>query len=241
MAAIRQRVEGQEAFVLQLHPFRETSMLAEIFSRGFGRLALVARGARRPRSALRGLLMEFQPLTLSWFGSGEVRTLAKAEWPGGHPPLTGRGLLFGYYLNELLLRLLAREDPHPELFAHYGEALDELAAGKSSEATLRRFEMRMLRALGYGLTLDRDVHTGVAVRPDGHYAFVMERGVVEAPGAQTGPSVFSGRALLAMAREDFTDAETLAQGKILMRQALGHYLGDKPLNTRRVFVELNEL
>jgi len=241
VGAIRSRVEGQGSFVLQLHPFRETSLVAEVFSRTHGRLALVARGARRPHSALRGLLMEFRPLALSWFGAGEVKTLARAEWMGGHAPLAGRGLLFGYYLNELLLRLMPREAPHPELFDHYAHALDELARSGAAEGALRRFELRMLRSLGWGLTLDREALTEEAVRPRCEYAFVIERGVVPLAGAGAGAAAVSGEALLAMAREDFSDPRTLSEGKALMRQVLGHYLGERPLNTRRVFMELSEL
>ncbi|GAB4166099.1 MAG: DNA repair protein RecO [Rhodocyclaceae bacterium] len=241
MAGARNRVEGQEAFVLRLHPFRETSLIAEVFSRAHGRLALVARGARRPHSAVRGLLMEFRRIELSWFGAGEVKTLAKAEWLGAAAPLAGRGLLFGYYLNELLLRLTPREVPHPELFEHYAQALEELAGGACAESALRRFELRMLRSLGWGLTLDREAPGGEPVRPQRQYAFVIERGVVPVSGADRDAVAISGEALLAMAREDFGAARTRAEGKVLMRQVLGHYLGGRPLNTRRVFVELQEL
>src|SRR5512135_3655302 len=126
-AASKQRIQDELAFVLHSYPFRETSLLLEIFSRNHGRLALVARGARRPRSALRGLLMNFQPLRLSWFGKGEVRTLHGAEWQGGQPQLQGAALLCGFYLNELLLNLLARDDPHEGLFDYYQLALHRLA------------------------------------------------------------------------------------------------------------------
>ncbi|HQY55741.1 MAG TPA: DNA repair protein RecO, partial [Dokdonella sp.] len=107
------RVDGQPAFVLHTHPFRETSLIVEAFTRDHGRIALVARGARRPRSAMRGLLMAFQPIELGWFGQGEMRTLAKVEWVGGQPLLQAQALLLGYYMNELLLKLLPREDAHP--------------------------------------------------------------------------------------------------------------------------------
>src|SRR3954447_15614048 len=104
------RQESREAFVLHTYPYRETSLIVEAFTRSFGRVSLLARGARRPRSAMRGVLLAFQPLALSWFGKGELRTLARAEWVGGQPLLQGEALLCGFYLNELLLRLLPRED-----------------------------------------------------------------------------------------------------------------------------------
>jgi len=241
MTGQRARVEGQEAFVLHTHPFRETSLIAEVFSRGNGRLALVARGARRARSSLRGSLLEFQPLELSWFGQGEVRTLAKAEWLGGQPLLTGRALLFGYYLNELLLKLLPREDPHPELFDAYRGILRELVVSAPNEAALRRFELVLLRNLGYGMTLDCEAETGDPVMPDKQYSFVLELGVLPATSGRAGAMILSGRILLSIARGDFSDPQTLQHGKVLMRQVLGHYLNGQSLNTRRVFVELQEL
>ncbi len=126
-AADRNRHQDEQAFVLHSYPFRETSLILDVFSRRHGRLAIVARGARRPRSALRGVLMNFQPLLLSWFGKGEVRTLHSAEWQGGQPYLQGTALMCGFYLNELLLNLLARDDPHEQLFDYYRATLYRLA------------------------------------------------------------------------------------------------------------------
>src|SRR3989441_12971795 len=104
----RTRQESREAFILHGYSYRETSLLLEVFTRPFGRMSMVARGARSPRSALRGVLLAFQPLALSWFGKGEVRTLARAEWIGGQPPLPGGGLLGWYFLNARVLRLPSR-------------------------------------------------------------------------------------------------------------------------------------
>lgn len=237
----KSRVDGQAAFVLHTHPFRETSLIVEAFSRNHGRIALVARGARRPRSAIRGLLMAFQPLELGWFGQGEVRTLAKVEWIGGQPLLQAQALLLGYYMNELLLKLLPREDAHPALFDAYAEAMRELALGEPSEVPLRRFEKTLLKELGYGPTLDREAENGKPVDPQKRYAYVIERGPVERREPAADAPVFSGAALLAMAQDDFSDAETLSQCKQLMRMLIHHYLGGQPLSSRRVFKELQEL
>jgi DNA repair protein RecO (recombination protein O) len=158
----KQRVDGAPAFLLQAHPYRETSLVVDVFSRDHGRIGLVARGAKRPRAALRGVLVEFQPLELGWFGAGELRTLARAEWQRAWPMLAGPRLLLGYYLNELLQRLLAREDAHPALFDLYSDTLQKLALAPTDtmqhEVLLRRFEKALLRELGYGLTLDFDAH-----------------------------------------------------------------------------------
>src|ERR1700679_3538600 len=125
--ADRGRVDNQPAFVLHSYPYRETSMVVEVFSRDYGRVALLAKGAKRPRSALRGLLLSFQPLTVAWSGKNELRMLHKADWSGGQPLLRGPALMCGFYLNELLLKLLVRDDAHDRLFDRYREALSQLA------------------------------------------------------------------------------------------------------------------
>jgi DNA repair protein RecO (recombination protein O) len=238
-SAARGRVDGEAAFVLHTYPFRETSLIVEAFSRDHGRVALVARGARRPRSVMRGLLMAFQPLELGWFGHGEMRTLAKVEWVGGQPLLQAQALILGYYMNELLLKLMPRDDAHPALFQAYAEAVRALATGEASQASLRRFEMTLLKELGYGLTLDREAESGRPVDPQKRYAYVLERGAVLQDGDEA--ESFSGRALLAMAKDDFSESETLAQAKQLMRTLIHHYLGGQRLSSRRVFMELQEL
>src|SRR5688500_7866145 len=137
------RAQAEQAYVLHSYPYRESSLLLETFTRPYGRVTMVARGARRPRSALRGVLQAFQPVSLAWFGKGEVRTLLRAEWQGGLGLLQGEALMCGFYLNELLMRLMPREDPHEALFERYQQALSALAAtgkGEASPAVLRAFE-----------------------------------------------------------------------------------------------------
>lgn len=236
----RQRVDGAAAFLLHARPFSESSLVLDVFARGYGRLALLARGARRPRSALRGVLIGFQPLELGWFGGGEVKTLAKAEWSGGLPLLTGKCLLLGYYLNELLLKLMPREDPHPVLFDAYGLALAALARGAEESAELRRFEKTLLRELGYGLTLEREAGSGIPVQSDRRYVYQIERGAVPATDEMAAPTL-SGKTLLDMAADDYSDPRTLAESKSLMRQLMSHYLGGQALQSRRIFVELLEI
>lgn len=236
----KQRVDGAAAYLLHAHPFSESSLVLDVFSRSHGRLALLARGARRPRSALRGVLLSFQPLELSWFGGGEVKTLAKAEWSGGLPLLSGKCLLLGYYLNELLLKLLPREDAHAVLFDAYGDALSALSRGAAEAAELRRFEKTLLRELGYGLALDREAGGGEPVRADRRYLYLVERGAVPADDDEGLPTI-SGKTLLDLAADDYSDPRTLVESKGLMRQLVAHYLGGQPLQSRRVFVELQEL
>jgi len=233
------RVDGQAAYVLHLHPYSETSLVVDVFTRDHGRVPLLARGARRPRSAMRGLLMSFQPLELGWFGGGEVKTLAKAEWLGGMPLLGGRCLLLGYYLNELLLKMLPREDAHVALFEAYAAALRALAAGSDDAPELRRFEKTLLKELGYGLTLDIDMATGRPVEPGVEYSYLVERGPVRRTATDEAP--ISGKTLLDMAADDYSDPRTRLESRRLMRTLIAHHLGGKSLQSRRVFIELQEM
>lgn len=245
----RGKVDGQPAYVLHSYPFRETSLIVEVFSRDYGRVPLLARGARRPRSAIRGLLMAFQPLELGWSGKGEVLTLMKAEWQGGMPLLAGQTLFCGYYLNELLLNLLPREDSHPQLFACYGRILSQLAddpAGVRREADLRSFEKALLQELGYGLTLDFD-RDGAAIEPDVDYTYEIEHGASRLPikhegiKASVGQTWISGLSLLDLAAEDFSRARSRSETKQLMRTLMNHYLSGSELKTRRIFKELQDI
>ncbi|MCX7896605.1 MAG: DNA repair protein RecO [Rhodocyclaceae bacterium] len=238
----RQRVEGAAAFLLHEHPYSESSLILEVFARDYGRLALLARGARRPRAQLRGVLMVFQPLLLSWFGSAEVKTLARAEWIGGLPFLRGEALLLGYYLNELLLRLTPREDPHPALYEAYLEIVTRIAqaAGSAARAReLRRFEKILLAELGYAPRLTIDA-LGAPVVAERSYRYQIERGPVPHEEAEGGIEI-SGASLLALAHDELEDARALAEAKHLMRALIQHQLGDQPLRTRRVFIELQDL
>jgi DNA repair protein RecO (recombination protein O) len=231
------RQDAREAFVLHTYPYRETSLIVEAFTRTSGRVGMLARGARRPRSPMRGVLLSFQPLLLSWFGKGELRTMARAEWIGGQPLLHGEALLCGFYLNELLLRLLPREDPHEALFGQYREALRQLAAGADSGPVLRAFEKSLLKELGYAMVLDRE-GSGAAIDSSRTYRYDPEHGPVE---AAAGEPLVSGRTLLDMARDDYSDPVTQLQSKALMRLLINHRLEHQPLRSRQVFRDLLQL
>ena len=238
--------DNEPAFVLHTYPYRETSLIVEAFTPAFGRISLVAKGAKRPGSQMRGLLQAFQPLMLSWSGAGELKTLTNAEWRGGLPLLTGAALLCGFYLNELMLKLLAKEDAHPALFDDYANALALLAqatAAPAQAAVLRRFELRLLAELGYGLALTHDVDTGAAIDASRMYHYVPDRGaylvpmnVAREPGPRRG-LIVRGATLLALASNTF-DAESAAEAKGLMREVLDHHLEERRIVSRRVVRDL---
>ncbi|MGF6921966.1 DNA repair protein RecO [Paraburkholderia sp. 40] len=235
------RITEQPAFVLHSYPYRETSLIIDVLSRDHGRLALVAKGAKRPHSALRGVLQTFQPLSLAWSGKSEMRTLTGAEWVGGMLPLTGDALLCGFYVNELLVRFCAREDPHLQLFHHYVVTLTRLAHDEPPVQVLRSFERVLLRETGYAMALDRTV-ARKAVLADGRYVFDPERGVREASDEWPAQwPVVTGQTLLDMEKDDYHRAQTVAQSKTLMRFLLNTYLGGAPLATRQILIDLQNL
>lgn len=240
MKPARRRIEHEPAFVLHSYPYKETSLVLEVFSRVHGRVALLARGARRPRSALRGVLMAFQPLRLSWSGTAELCTLTAAEWSGGQPALGGSPLMCGFYLNELILRLLPRNDAHEALFDAYAQSLLQLAAHAPLAAVLRGFERRMLAELGYALSLELDAESGAPIDPALVYTYQPERGPVKEMGS-AGEMRVSGQTLLDMARDDYARTETRDEARRLMRALIGERLGRQELHTRSVMMELQEL
>ncbi|TFV90319.1 DNA repair protein RecO [Oxalobacteraceae bacterium OM1] len=233
------RVVAQPGFVLHSYPYKETSLIVELFSRDFGRVALIAKGAKRPHSKLRGALQTFQPLSVSWSGKSEIRTLTAAEWVGGLLPLERSALLCGFYLNELLVKLLARDDPHPALFDHYVATLNQLAHEEPPPIVLRKFERALLKETGVGGSFARRAD-GADIEPDRTYVVDPERGPREPHPADTAPRV-TGRTLLDMEREDYSDPVTQAQSKFLMRALLAHHLGGAQLNTRQILIDLMQL
>jgi len=234
------RVTAQPGFVLHSYPHKETSLIVDIFSRDHGRIALVAKGAKRPHSMLRGVLQTFQPLSVGWSGKAEVRTLVAAEWVGGLLPLEKSALLCGFYLNELLVKLLARDDPHPVLFNNYVAALNQLAHDEPAPIVLRKFELALMKETGVATDFTVCTSTGNVIDPQQHYVVDPESGPRIARAADRWPSVL-GKTLLDMERQDYSDAVTQAQSKVLMRFLLAHQLGGMPLNTRQILIDLLQL
>lgn len=238
--AVSTRVADRPGFILHSYPYSETSLLVEAFTREHGRVPLIAKGAKRPQSLWRGVLLAFQPLLLSWSGKGDVKTLTGAEWQGGLPLLRGKALACGFYLNELLLKLLAREDAHPGLFDTYRAALDGLAGSGDQAACLRRFELRLLSELGYGLSLTHEAESAQPLDPGARYHYVFERGPMPYSihgDVEQYPEV-SGQTLLAMAGELFDDAAVRAESKALFRALINRMLDRQVLHSRQLLRDL---
>lgn len=226
------RVELEPGFILHHRPFRDTSLLLEVLSQAHGRVGLVARGARGSRSRLRPVLQPFRPLLLSWQLRGELGTLTAAEPDGAAPPLpAGEALLALYYVNELLLRLTARLDPHPGLFPAYAAALQALRAPGSPAPALRGFEKLLLDVLGYGPDLEFD-HAGRPVTGAQCYRYHPGAGLT--PCAAEAEGALLGTSLQALASGELADARVLADARRLLRAALDVHLDGRPLKTREL-------
>lgn len=254
----RARVLLQSGYVLHRRAYRDSSLLVELFTPQFGRVGVIARGARQAKSRLQGVLQPFRPLLLSWSGSGELPCLTAGESDRAIAWLKGQSLMAGFYVNELLMRLLHRFDPHPNLYSVYHHTMQAL--GEISQATigeemglnpgvapslkleraLRIFEKHLLEEIGYGLVLDHDADRGNAIEAQEMYVYHLMHGPVRSnPAAQvTSPNqlMVRGQSLLDLAGGRLEDAISLREAKRLIRAALAEQLGERPLNSRRLFM-----
>jgi len=237
----RRRAEREPAFVLHSYPYKETSLIVEAFTRHRGRIGLLARGARRPRSAIRGTLLAFHPLRLSWTASAELGTLLAAEWSGGQATLAGIGLMCGFYINELLLKLLPREDAHEALFDAYAGCMARLASREDHAPVLRGFELKLLTELGYAPLLERDAGSGQPVDPAQSYAYEPERGPLAMNSGGSQAITVGGQTLLDMARDDYSRTKTRDEARRLLRWLIAARLSGQALHTREVLQELQDL
>ena len=238
------RHKDQAGYVLHSYPYQETSLIVEVFTREFGRVAMVAKGAKRPHSPLRSVLMPFHALTLDWSGRSELKTLRTAEWRGAFRLLGGRALICGFYLNELLLKLLHRDDAHDALFNAYETTLQALLDGAPHAVVLRGFEKRLLGELGYALILDHEADTQQPLQPQRRYQYLIERGPVAVPGqsAAHGSGLeLLGQTLIDMRDDNYTSPVTQQQSKSLMRLLIGHHLGHQTLHSRQLLIDLQDL
>jgi len=233
------RIHQQPAYVLHHRDYSETSLLLDVFTAHHGRIGLIAKGARRASSRLRGILKPFQRLLVGWSGKGELAVLTGAEQDGPDTTLVAQTLYCGFYMNEVLLRLLHRHDPHDVLFDAYQDALRRLHRDGANEAVLRIFEKQLLRELGYGLVLDRDIADNTPIEAQAIYDYAIDRG----PRRLLHPELnlptegvrIRGASLLALMQESLGDAVALRDAKSLMRAALARHLGDQPLHSRKLF------
>ena len=245
------RISEEPAYVLHRYDWSESSLILEVFTRHHGRIALVAKGAKRPSSSFRPVLLPLQMLHVAFGGDAEIRTLKSAEWQGGHVMPTGDALLSGYYLNELLLTLLARDDPHPGLFDIYTNVVRVLASehGEALQAALRTYELLLLREIGLLPQLDVQTMTLGALDADTRYCLVPEGGLRQAHGDDRSSLSGAQWTALQAALEDgapFTTtlracSDATAELKPQLRVLLHYHCGVKTLRTRQMMMDIQSL
>lgn len=238
MTAAR-RVYNEPAWILHHRPFRDTSQILDILSCNHGRLAVVAKGSRGPKSKLRGILRPFLPLQMSWVIRSDLGTLTGAEMNGAPLSLTGDALISGYYVNELILKLTHRHDPQQEIFRIYGKTIERLVGSGEVAPPLRQFEIELLRMLGYGLNLDHDTQTRKPLRAEQQYEYLAEQGPVPVDSGKRDDSlVFTGAELAAISKQQFSDRNVLRNASSLLKHVIAYHLGGKQLQSRKVLKEM---
>ena len=248
---VAKRISDEPAYVLHRYDWSESSLILEMFTRTYGRIALIARGAKRPSSSFRPILLPMQLLHVAFGGDAEIRNLKSAEWQGGHVMPTGDALLSGYYLNELLMRLLARDDPHPALFDAYASTVQLLASQSvdTLQVALRAFELRLLRDIGFLPLLNVQTATLAKLEPDTSYVLLAEAGLREAHDDDR--SALSGAQWLAL--QEALDGDSpfidtmqacvnhLPELKAQLRALLHYHCDVKILKTRQMMMDLQSL
>ncbi len=238
------RVQAQPGYVLYARPYSESSWVLAVFTRAYGRIGLLAKGARRMESRVRGVLRPFVPLVMDWSGRGELPYLNHAEASGAFVGLNRDGLLCAFYMNELLLKFLPRGDPHEKLFDCYAGILKCLDGDHTREAALRVYEKILLEEVGYGLVLDREAG-GASLAGEKRYRYFPERGAVVDAGDDSGGGAggvcVHGRTLLALGREDLSGPGEREESKRLLRAVIHHHLGGRELNSRKFMQRIRAL
>lgn len=228
---MRTRVALEPAYLLNRRSYQDSSLLLEAYTRHHGRVGLVARGARGAKSKMRGLLQTFSPLLLSWSAAGELGTLSGAEAAGTPLLLSGERIFHGWYLNELLMRLLQRHDPHPAVFEAYALAMQQLPGdADGAHDALRIFERDLLAEIGYGLHLPNDLD------PEQHYCYHSELGPRPVGAAEAG--AYRGISLAELRDGQLSSSATRADARRLLRIAIAAQLGGRPLETPRLLREM---
>jgi len=235
--SLRSTVDGH---VLHARPYRETSLLLELFTREHGLLGAIARGVRSSRLRRDLPSARLQPFSQSLFvlhGRGDLRTVVRVEPEVNRYDLQGRNLYCGFYLNEIVMRLLVRMDPHPRLYDAYKLCMQALVLADDVQPVLRRFERLLVEAIGYGFSWSQTVPEGSPIRTECDYRFAPDCGFMTKSLSDAGPC-FSGARILDIAAGRFENPETLRVAKRIMRMALNFHLGPRPLQSRQLFARV---
>lgn len=230
------RIELQPAYVLHTRPFRDTSLLVDFLTQDYGRVTLVAKGARTAKQRQRYFLQPFSPLSISWQGKSELKTLINVESLPTALTLEGHFLYSGFYANELLVYLLPDNDEVEDIYRLYCALLIDLQRQSKLEPTLRQFEFSLLNFLGYGINFEYEAIEGTPIEKDRFYHFSPDTGfILEPKNDSQGTGVFQGQCLLNIASCSYSDDLTLRVAKKISRSAFALYLQGKSIKSRELF------
>ena len=229
-------IENQPSYMMHQMPYTESSQIVRIFSQNFGRVDLIAKGSKRPKSKFRSYLQPFLPLQLSWSGKSQLKTLRQAEIHGQYlARIQGKYLFSAYYLNELILSFLRMEDPYPNLFALYTSTLHDFSESKPIEPSLRQFEILMLSEIGYAINFTTEARSQNPIETDVDYVFVVEKGFVSKQNKNLDSFGIKGHVIKAINEGNFSDQETLIVAKKILRLSIQYHLDGKELKSKKVF------
>ncbi len=232
----RNKITAQSGYVLHTRPYMESSLLVEVFTREHGRLTLISKGSRRKLTRSQGMYVGFKPLLISWVGKGDLPILTSIEQQGHFQSLKQSEIGCGYYINELILKLLHRHDSHEKLFDKYHDLIISLSEGKNPFLLLRIFEKHLLQEIGFGLVLSHDVETGEEIRADSFYVYVPQKGPITAPSQNS--DTICGETLIGLKLESFKTEAQMKQARWLTRSLIDIQLAGKKLKTRKIFTQM---
>ena len=229
-------IEHEPSYMMHQMAYSETSQIVRIFSQNYGRVDLIAKGSKRPKSKFRSYLQPFLPLQLSWSGKSQLKTLRQAEIHGQYlARIQGKYLFSAYYLNELILSFLRMEDPYPNLFALYTSTLNDFSESKPIEPSLRQFEILMLSEIGYAINFTTEAHSQNPIKTDSEYVFLVEKGFVSKQDQNPDSFRIKGQAIKAINEGNFSDQETSIAAKKILRLSIHYHLDGKELKSKKVF------
>ncbi len=234
-----QIIENEPAYLIHQRPYSETSQIVNLFSRHYGRIDVVAKGSKRPKSKFKSFLQPFSPILVSWSGRSQLKTLRNVDINSDKQlNAPSKHLMSAFYLNELILSFLTTADPHPELFDVYSLAIEKLSYENSSEAILRDFELNLLTEIGYAINFQTEAMSLKKIDPNLSYRFFVEEGFISSITASNRDALIKGSVLKAIDNRDFSNPEILKVAKRIARQSIRHHLSGKELNTRKVVKSL---
>lgn len=240
---MNEKIVLENAFVLHARPYRETSLLLDFFTKSFGRISAIAKGARSAKSTKKSILQPFRSISISTVGRTDLKTLTDVELTKASVQLTGDRLFSAMYINELLYHALPKYDPHAQLFMRYQALIQQLSCvSVEIEPVLRQFEMQLLSELGYAISLSKDAHSGENILSESHYLFTPGHGFTQTTitGKSKNPFLFLGAHLLSLDQNELLEIEVLKSAKRLMRLALAELLGEKAINSKKLFAVKTE-